>query len=80
MNTTFSIRLDDKLKKSFLEKTKSKWIDGSVLIRYFMQKVSFNPDIIKFDIEEEIFNDLFSNKTTKNKLEKISSKLDELWF
>jgi len=43
-----------------------------------MQKISSNPDLIQFNIEDEIFNDLLNNKSTKNKLTKISSKLDEL--
>lgn len=80
MNTTFSIRVDEQLKKSFLEKTKSRWIDWSVVIRHFMQKISANPELIKFDIEDEVFYDILKNKSTKNKLIKISSKLDELWF
>ncbi|MDD3793728.1 MAG: hypothetical protein PHI37_02865 [Candidatus Gracilibacteria bacterium] len=80
MNTTFSIRVDEQLKKSFLEKTKSRGIDGSVVIRHFMQKISANPELIKFDIEDEVFYDILKNKSTKNKLIKISSKLDELGF
>jgi len=43
-----------------------------------MQKVSQNPDMITFDIDDKIFDDMFQNKEIKNKLEKISDKLDDL--
>jgi hypothetical protein len=43
-----------------------------------MEKFSSNPDIIKFDIDENAFDDLFKNKTTVSKLEKISDKLDSI--
>ena len=80
MNTTFSIRVDEKTKKSFLESSKSKWVDWSVLIRYFMEQFSKNPDIVKFEIEEDFFSDAIKNSKIKSKLEKISDKLDEIWF
>lgn len=80
MNTTFSIRIDDKLKKSFLATTKERWLDGAVLLRYFMEKVTKSPNIIQFDIEDNIFDDLFKQKTVVKKLEKISDKLDTIWF
>ncbi len=80
MNTTFSIRVDESLKKSFLNTAKSRWVDWAILLRYFMQKVSQNPDMINFDIDDRIFDDMFQNIEIKNKLEKISDKLDNLWF
>jgi len=45
-----------------------------------MQKISQNPDMITFDIDDKIFDDMFQNKEIKNKLEKISDKLDNLLF
>lgn len=80
MNTTFSIRIDDKLKKSFLATTKEKWLDWAVLLRYFMEKVTKSPNMIQFDIDENIFEDLFKQKSVIKKLEKISDKLDLIWF
>ncbi len=80
MNTTFSVRVDQKLKNSFLTKTKERWLDGSVLIRYFMEKYNTNPDIVKFDIDDTAFDDMFKNKEVIDRLWKISNKLDKLWF
>lgn len=47
MNTTFSIKLDKKLKNNFLILAKKKWLNWSIIIRYFMEKVISNPDILK---------------------------------
>ncbi|MDD4151611.1 MAG: hypothetical protein PHR68_03275 [Candidatus Gracilibacteria bacterium] len=47
MNTTFSIKLDKKLKNNFLILAKKKGLNGSIIIRYFMEKVISNPDILK---------------------------------
>lgn len=47
MNTTFSIKLDKELKKNFLIKAKEKWLNWSIIIRSFMEKVISNPDILK---------------------------------
>lgn len=80
MNTTFSIRVNNDLKKSFLTKTKERWLEWASLIRYFMEKYNSNPNIVKFDIDDNIFDDLFKNKTVISKLEKISDKLDSIWF
>lgn len=80
MNTTFSIRLEQDLKKSFLAKTRAKGLEWAVLIRYFMESFNSNPDIVKFEIEEQLFDDILNNKETRSKLEKISNKLDTLWF
>lgn len=80
MNTTFSIRVNNDLKKSFLSKTKERWLEWAILIRYFMEKYTSNPDIVTFDIDEKIFDDLFLNKSTVSQLEKISDKLDSVWL
>jgi len=80
MNTTISVRVNEELKKTFLTKTKERWLDWSVLIRCFMEKYNSNPDIVKFDIIENAFDDMFKNKEVKSKLKKISNKLDNLWF
>lgn len=79
MNTTLSIRVEESLKKSFLETAKSRGIDWSVLIRLFMQKISQNPNMLKIDFDSE-FDELFSNKSVVKKLNKLSDKLDNLWF
>jgi len=80
MNTTFSIRVDSKIKKSFLASSKAKGLDWSSLIRYFMDQFSKNPDIVKFEIDENIFDEALKNPKINKKLEKISGKLDNLWF
>ncbi|NDK08767.1 hypothetical protein EOM39_06020 [Candidatus Gracilibacteria bacterium] len=80
MNTTISVRVNQQLKKTFLTKTKERGLDGSVLIRYFMEKYNSNPDIVKFDIVENAFDDIFKNEEVKSKLKKISNKLDKLGF
>ncbi len=46
MNTTFSIRVNNDLKKSFLTKTKERWLEWASLIRYFMEKYNSNPNIV----------------------------------
>ena len=80
MNTTFSIRLDNELKTTFLSKTKEKWLDWASIIRHFMEKFTSNPDIVKLDIDDNIFDDLFQNPEIISKLTKISTKMDKLWF
>jgi hypothetical protein len=39
---------------------------------------SFNLDTIKFDENNDVFDDMLSRKNIVNKLEKISDKLDKL--
>lgn len=80
MDATISTRLDRRSKQLFLTKTREKWLEWSVLIRYFIEKFNADPDIVKFDIEERLFDDLMKNQQTVSKLEKISDKLDTLWF
>ncbi len=80
MDTTFSIRLDKELKDDFMKATKQKGLDGSVLLRYFMQSFSQKQDMVQFDIEEEFFDSIFQDKKIQAKLWKISNKLDEIWF
>lgn len=80
MNTTLSLRVDEQTKKKFLAISKAKGIDGSALLRYFMEQFTKNPDIVKFEIEEDFFDQAIKNNKIKTKLEKISDKLDELWF
>lgn len=43
-----------------------------------MESFNANPDIVKFEIEEQLFDDILNNKETRSKLEKISNKLDTL--
>lgn len=80
MDTTLSIRVDKKLKQEFLSKTKERWLEWAVLIRYFMEKVSSEPSVIRFDLDERIFDELLKDPSVTSRLEKISSKLDDLWF
>ncbi len=49
-----------------------------MLLRQFMEYYNKNPDIIKFEIDDAIFDDMFNNKKVKAKLEKISDKMDTL--
>lgn len=78
MTTTFQIRVDEKLKKDFLDASKQKGLDGSVLLRYFMTSFTNRPDIVNFDIQESFFDDLMKDKKIVTKLEKVSDKLDTL--
>ena len=80
MTTTLQIRVDEKLKKDFLEKSRDIWLDGSMLIRYFMTSFTEKQDIIKFKIKNDFYKDLLKDKKIINKLEKISTKLDNIWF
>jgi len=68
MDTTFSIRLDKELKDDFMKATKQKGLDGSVLLRYFMQSFSQKQDMVQFDIEEEFFDSIFQDKKIQAKL------------
>jgi hypothetical protein len=43
-----------------------------------MDQFSKNPDIVKFEIEENIFEEALKNPKINKKLEKISDKLDEI--
>lgn len=80
MTTTLQIRVDEKLKKEFLRKSKEKWLDWSMLIRYFMQSFTNKPEIVDFDIQDSFFDEMFNDKQIISKLEKISDKLDKIWF
>mgnify|MGYP004007384559 CR=1 FL=1 len=80
MTTTFQIRVDQKLKNDFLTTSKEKWLDWSMLIRYFMKSFTAKPDIVNFDIQESFFDSMMSDKQITSKLEKISTKLDNIWF
>jgi hypothetical protein len=80
MTTTLQIRVDEKLKKEFLSKSKEKWLDWSMLIRYFMQSFTSKPEIVNFGIENDFFEWMMNDKQIVSKLEKISDKLDKIWF
>jgi len=51
-----------------------------MLIRYFMKSFTAQPEIVNFNIEESFFDKMTQDKQIKGKLEKISDKLDTLWF
>jgi antitoxin component of RelBE/YafQ-DinJ toxin-antitoxin module len=78
MTTTFQIRVDEELKKEFLDASKKKGLDGSVLLRYFMTSFAKQPDIVNFDIQESFFDNIMKDKKIIAKLEKVSDKLDTL--
>lgn len=80
MATTFQIRVDEDLKKEFLNASKEKGLDGSMLIRYFMTSFTKKPEIVNFDIKESFFDEMIQDKKIVAKLEKISDKLDKIWF
>jgi len=80
MTTTYQIRVDKQLKNTFLKKSKEKWLDGSMLIRYFMENFVDKPEIVNFTIDDKLFNWLMEDKEIISKLSKISNKLDSLWF
>ena len=80
MTTTYQIRLDKKLKDNFLKTSKQKWLDGSMLIRYFMQTFTTKPEMINFNIEDNFFDWIMQDKNVLSRLNKISNKLDKLWF
>ena len=80
MTTTYQIRLDKELKDNFLKTSKQKGLDGSMLIRYFMQTFSNKPEIVNFNIEDNFFDWIMQDKNILSKLNKISNKLDKIWF
>ena len=80
MTTTFQIRVDEDLKNEFLIASKDKWLDWSMLIRYFMKSFTNKPEIVNFDIQESFFDSMMNDKQIISKLEKISDKLDDIWF
>ena len=45
-----------------------------------MSSFTNKPDIVSFDIQESFFDDLMKDKEIVAKLEKVSDKLDTLWF
>jgi len=80
MTTTFQIRVDEELKNTFLQASKDKWLDWSMLIRYFMKSFTNKPEIVNFNINENFFDWIIKDKQIVSKLEKISNKLDSIWF
>ncbi len=80
MTTTLQIRVDEKLKKEFLDMSKEKWFDWSTLIRYFMKSFTTKPEIVDIKIDNDFLDWIIKVKKINKKLEKISDKLDKLWF
>ncbi len=78
--TTYQIRVDEDIKSKFLKTSKQKWLDWSMLIRYFMQSFIKKPEIVNFNIDDDFLDWIMENKTIISKLNKISDKLDEIWF
>ena len=80
MTTTYQIRLDEKLKDNFLQTSKQKGLDWSMLIRYFMQTFTAKPEMINFNMDDNFFDWIMQDENVVSKLNKISNKLDKLWF
>lgn len=80
MTTTLQIRVDEQLKREFLDASKQKWLDGSMLIRYFMKSFTNQPEIVNFNIQESFFDNMLEDEPIVSKLDKISDKLDSIWF
>ncbi|MFK7780344.1 MAG: hypothetical protein QM490_04280 [Candidatus Gracilibacteria bacterium] len=80
MTTTYQIRVDKELKNTFLQASKDKGLDGSMLIRYFMKSFTNKPEIVNFDIREDFFDIMMNDTQITSKLEKISNKLDKIGF
>jgi len=51
-----------------------------MLIRYFMKSFTTKPEIVNFDIQDNFFDAMMDDKIIVSKLEKISDKLDTIWF
>lgn len=43
-----------------------------------MEKVASEPSVIRFDLDERIFDEILKDPSVTSRLEKISSKLDSL--
>lgn len=80
MNTTYSMRVEEGLKKKFLEKSKSQGIDGSILLRHFMRTYVEQDDVVKIDIDEKVFDDMFQSPEFISEFQKLSTALDKVWF
>jgi len=80
MTTTYQIRVDEQLKNNFLRVSKQKGLDGSILIRHFMQTFTSKPEIVDFYIKDDFFDNIMQDKVIVLKMEKISNKLDKIWF
>ena len=78
MNTTYSMRVENELKKKFLEKSKKSGVDGSVLLRYFMRSYVERDDIVSIDIDEKLFDEMFRSPEFISEFQKLSSALDKV--
>ncbi len=79
--STISIRIDEELKNQFYEVTSKMWIDSSTALRLFITKVVKNPNIIKFDLDEDLLSDFMKigensfNEVWDNNQDDVYSKL-----
>ena len=80
MSNTLTIRVDEQLKKEFLKNSKNNWFEASFLLRYFMMKYNENQEIIKLEVDGDIFDGIFKVPKINKSMEKLSGKLDEIWF
>ena len=79
--STISLRIDEELKEKFYSITESIWIDSSTALRFFINKVVENPEIIKMDLDKELLKDVMKigensfSEVWDNKEDEIYSKL-----
>lgn len=78
MNTTYSMRVENELKKKFLEKSKKSGVDGSTLVRYFMKSYVERDDVVSIDIEEKLFDEMFQSSQFTEAFKKMSHELDKV--
>lgn len=72
---TISFRIDEETKKKFEEVTNNMWIDTSTALRFFINEIIKNPDILKFDLDEKLLiKELLKWKELKKKTLKCIKK------
>lgn len=80
MNTTYSMRVENDLKKQFLEKSKSEWFEGSALLRYFMKSYVERDGVVNIDIEEKIFDEMFQSPEFIAGFTEMSQAMRKAWL
>ena len=71
------MRVEEKLKKKFLEKSKSQGVDGSMLVRHFMRSYVEQDDVVKIDIDEKVFDEMFQDPRVISSLEDVIFELNK---
>jgi addiction module RelB/DinJ family antitoxin len=79
--STIAFRIDNELKQQFTKITNNIGIDSSTALRFFINKVVKNPDIIKINLDEDLLSDVMKigensfSEVWDNKEDDIYSKL-----